>query len=948
MKEFLPPKSVVLKISRFFLVTVLVFSWIFSGFPQIFNFPPGIQKALAALPGYRNSGTFTAGTGAITPPYPADMAANDVCLLAVSSENQAITLTTANGFVEVPTWSPQGAGTAATDPASMLALYWKRTVGGDSAPVVADSINNTEGQIHCFTGVITSGDPWDTGAGGNDSAANDTSGTIPGATTSVADALIVLITSTSRNANSTTECSGWTNADLANIQERTDNSSTQGLGGGHCLATGEKASAGSYTTTAVTMANTTYKGAISLALKPAPSTITVGTTGTQTANMNIPSTNQYVGGAFTFVRNEGTANVTAITISETDASLVAQTYLSNVKLYYKTEASCSASIPGDATAFNATGVGFNASEKAAITGDSAMVVGTSQICVYVQLNVASGAPNADTFEIEITDPSTEVTVSAGVVSPATAVAISGATTLNLLPNVFQDHYRWRNDNGPEGDTNQTLYFNPTGNGFGAVGFSIVSGCTAGSEWDCVDDDTADTSATAPTSDLETSQLLLAAATDYYTLANDALPAGVTVTQLDITVAGADDVGNPNSSITLGYCINIASDAVECGVTDSMGSAQAITGADQTKTQQFTGLSINTTRMNAMELVLTGSGNKAEISTLYVLVTYTVPAATWAQTEDAVHTGLAKSTNIRLRFQVDNTGGSASAYNYRLEWAAQSGTCDTAYSGESYAAVPDTATTEHFDMTLSGSSFYVDGDPTTAQLTNAEAYTFVAGDQVESTSNQSGAITLAQNQYTEVEYVFQANTNATDGGVYCFRVTNAGTALNSADVIAQVTLAGGGAGPTLTFSLGANSINLGTLSSSAVSTGSHTITVGTNAANGVVVTYSGSTLTSSGNTITAMSTAAASSVGTEQFGINAKDNATPNVGAECSGTSPVAAAATGYSTVDNFKFVSGETIVSSSGSINDTTCTISYIANIAAPTEAGSYTTTLTYIATGTF
>ena len=158
----------------------------------------------------------------------------------------------------------------------------------------------------------------------------------------------------------------------------------------------------------------------------------------------------------------------------------------------------------------------------------------------------------------------------------------------------------------------------------------------------------------------------------------------------------------------------------------------------------------------------------------------------------------------------------------------------------------------------------------------------------------------------------------------------------------------GAAQTLTFSLGATSLALGTLSSGAVTSGSHTLTVGTNAANGVAVTYSGATLTSGGNTITAMSTAAASSVGTEQFGINAKDNVTPNVGLECSGTPTIAAAATGYATVDNFKFVSGETVVSSAGSINDTTCTISYIANITAATEAGSYTTILTYIATGNF
>lgn len=161
-------------------------------------------------------------------------------------------------------------------------------------------------------------------------------------------------------------------------------------------------------------------------------------------------------------------------------------------------------------------------------------------------------------------------------------------------------------------------------------------------------------------------------------------------------------------------------------------------------------------------------------------------------------------------------------------------------------------------------------------------------------------------------------------------------------------AAGAAAQTLTFSLGANSVALGTLSASAVTSGSHTITVGTNAANGVAVAYSGSTLTSGGNTITAMSAAAASSFGTEQFGINAKDNVTPNVGLECSGTPPIAAAATGYSTVDNFKFVTGETIISSAGSINDTTCTISYIANISAATETGSYAATLTYIATATF
>lgn len=258
---------------RNFSFFLLITAWLLFGWPPIWQnprIPPGVQPALATapLPAYRASGTFTAGTSTVTPPYPASMQANDICLLVVSSENQAITLTTANGFAELPTWSPQSAGTAATDPGSRLAVFWKRTVGGDSAPKVADSGNNTEGVIHCFSGVTTSGNPWDTGAGGNDSGANDTTGTIPGSTTTFDNDLVVLMTSTSFNGTSTAQCSGWTNANLANITERQDNTNTAGLGGGSCMATGEKATAGSYTTTTLTLANTTYKGAISLALKP--------------------------------------------------------------------------------------------------------------------------------------------------------------------------------------------------------------------------------------------------------------------------------------------------------------------------------------------------------------------------------------------------------------------------------------------------------------------------------------------------------------------------------------------------------------------------------------------------------------------------------------------------------------------------------------------------------
>jgi len=224
-----------------------------------------------ALPTFKAAGTFTAGTGAVTPPYPAAPnapVAGDIALLVCESENQAISLTTPNGFVELGLQANKAAGTAATDPASRLAVYWKRCVGGDAAPVVADSGNHTTGQIYLYTGCIATGNPWDVYAEGNDGGANDLTGVIPGATTTVADCLIVLICSSSYNGTSTTEFSGWRNGDLANILERGDNTNTAGLGGGHGLATGEKASAGVYGDTTVTLAHTSYKGAMSIALKP--------------------------------------------------------------------------------------------------------------------------------------------------------------------------------------------------------------------------------------------------------------------------------------------------------------------------------------------------------------------------------------------------------------------------------------------------------------------------------------------------------------------------------------------------------------------------------------------------------------------------------------------------------------------------------------------------------
>jgi hypothetical protein len=154
--------------------------------------------------------------------------------------------------------------------------------------------------------------------------------------------------------------------------------------------------------------------------------------------------------------------------------------------------------------------------------------------------------------------------------------------------------------------------------------------------------------------------------------------------------------------------------------------------------------------------------------------------------------------------------------------------------------------------------------------------------------------------------------------------------------------------TLTFTLTSATVALGTLSSVATNSGTSTMSASTNATSGYSITVNGTTLTSGANTIPALASATTSSVGTSQFGINLKDNATPNVGTDPSGGTGAASVANGYGTADNYKFVSGDVIAGATAATNATTYVVSYIANIGGAQAAGAYSTVLTYIATATF
>ena len=229
-----------------------------------------IYGTISAAPTYKTAGTEVNGIGAITVAWPTHQS-GDVALLVVESANQTISLSTPAGFAEVA--AQQGTGTAAGTAATRLAVYWKRaTTSAETSPVVADSGDHQIARIITFSGTIASGNPWDVTAG-DVAASASTSVSIPAATTTVANTLVVAIAA---NATDTTTAqnSGWTNANLTSLTERIDSNTTTGNGGGFGVATGIKAAAGDYGAMTATLATSSVQGRMSIALKPPTPTST--------------------------------------------------------------------------------------------------------------------------------------------------------------------------------------------------------------------------------------------------------------------------------------------------------------------------------------------------------------------------------------------------------------------------------------------------------------------------------------------------------------------------------------------------------------------------------------------------------------------------------------------------------------------------------------------------
>ena len=221
----------------------------------------------------------------------------------------------------------------------------------------------------------------------------------------------------------------------------------------------------------------------------------------------------------------------------------------------------------------------------------------------------------------------------------------------------------------------------------------------------------------------------------------------------------------------------------------------------------------------------------------------------------------------------------------------------------------------------------------------------------------GAAAVATSDKVIITYDSTNSTNPSTTGSKTIAIS--GTFGDTGDILVQiitddVVAVAGTVDESLTFAITDVAIGFGIITSSngRFATGdeagqddtpvaAHNLTVATNATSGYTITYNGATLTSGSDMIDVATVTddADGTPGSEQFAIGFAN-----------GGGDATVVTTYDQELDNYNFVASTTTSIISETVPTATETIGayYLANIAGNTDAGSYTTAITYVATANF
>ena len=160
-------------------------------------------------------------------------------------------------------------------------------------------------------------------------------------------------------------------------------------------------------------------------------------------------------------------------------------------------------------------------------------------------------------------------------------------------------------------------------------------------------------------------------------------------------------------------------------------------------------------------------------------------------------------------------------------------------------------------------------------------------------------------------------------------------------------------PRLSMIVNTSAINFGQLSTVVATTATSSFKVLNYTSSGYTVFTVGTPPSSGAHTLTGVNPTSASVTGTEQFGINLVANTSPvTVGADPvqvpSGTFSFGAAAAGYNTANNYRYVNGEAVAQSVKTSGETDYTLTYLINVANTTPGGTYVGGQALVVVGTY
>ena len=201
-----------------------------------------------AFPTYINKGTFqsTTAAGGTTPSLPASIQTGDLLIAVVSTPNDSTVYSVDGDWTLL---ANIGTGTDGTAGAIDVWVWYAKYNGVALGAFGTTSLKLKCQQVYAFRNAAV---PTVTATAVQATAA--TAWTLPAITTTRADSFVFFAIGNDRDLASTTNVSGYTNANLASITEIHDETVATGVGGGIATIYAQKATTGSTGTTSATSA----------------------------------------------------------------------------------------------------------------------------------------------------------------------------------------------------------------------------------------------------------------------------------------------------------------------------------------------------------------------------------------------------------------------------------------------------------------------------------------------------------------------------------------------------------------------------------------------------------------------------------------------------------------------------------------------------------------------